>query len=88
MKALFLENFGIEDFTTLFHKKYLSYEIGLLKPHPSIYEYVLKDAGLNKEETIFLDDNADNVKSALAIGLPTIQVLPGKYTMMEILENA
>ncbi len=88
MKELFLENHGIEDFTKLFHKKYLSYEIGLLKPDPSIYEYVLKDAGLNKEETIFLDDNAENVKSALSIGLPTIKVLPGEYTMMEILKDA
>ena len=88
MKELFWKNFGIEDFTKLFHKKYLSYEIGLLKPDPAIYEYVLNNAGLKKEETIFLDDNADNVKSALSIGLPTVQVLPGKYTMMEILKNA
>jgi HAD superfamily hydrolase (TIGR01509 family) len=88
IQEMFLEQFGIEDFTKLFHKRYLSYEIGLLKPDPSIYEYVLKDAGLKKEETIFLDDNTDNVKSALNIGLPTIQVLPGEYTMMEILKNA
>jgi HAD superfamily hydrolase (TIGR01509 family) len=88
IQEMFLEQFGIEDFTNLFHKKYLSYEIGLLKPHPSIYEHVLQDLGLNKKETIFLDDNADNVKSALSIGLPTIQVLPGEYTMMEILKNA
>lgn len=88
IQEMFMEQFGIEDFTTLFHKKYLSYEIDLLKPDPSIYEYVLKDAEINKEETIFLDDNADNVKSALSIGLPTIQVLPGEYTMMEILKNA
>jgi FMN phosphatase YigB (HAD superfamily) len=88
MKEMFLQNFGIEDFTKLFHKPYLSYEIGLIKPEASIYEYVLKDAGIDRRETIFLDDNADNVKSALSIGLPTIQVLPGKYTMMDILKNA
>jgi FMN phosphatase YigB (HAD superfamily) len=88
MKEIFLENFGIEDFTKLFHIPYLSYEVGLLKPNASIYEYVLKDAGIKREETIFLDDNADNVKSALGIGLPTVQVLPGKYTMMDILKDA
>jgi FMN phosphatase YigB (HAD superfamily) len=88
MKEMFVENFGIADFTKLFHKPYLSYEIGLIKPDASIYEYVLNDAGLNRKETIFLDDNADNVKSALAIGLPTVQVLPGKYTMMDILKDA
>lgn len=88
MKEMFLEKFGIEDFTTLFHKPYLSYEIGIVKPDVAIYEYLLKDAGIIREETIFLDDNAFNVKSALSIGLPTIQVLPGEYTMMEILKNA
>ncbi len=88
MMEMFVRDHQIEDFTKLFDKRYLSYEIGLLKPDPAIYEYVLKDAGIKREETIFLDDNADNVKSALAIGLPTIQVLPGKYTMMEILKDA
>lgn len=88
MKEMFWQNFGIADFTKLFHKPYLSYEIGLIKPDTSIYEYVLKDAGIERRETIFLDDNADNVKSALSIGLPTIQVLPGKYTMMDILKDA
>jgi epoxide hydrolase-like predicted phosphatase len=88
MKEMFLQNFGIEDFTKLFHKPYLSYEIGLIKPDPAIYEYVLKDAGINKSETVFLDDNAFNIKSALSIGLPAIQVLPGKYTMMDILKDA
>ncbi len=88
IKTMFMQNFGIEDFTKLFHKPYLSYEIGIVKPDPAIYEFVLKDAGIKREETVFLDDNAFNVKSALSIGLPTIQVLPGEYTMMEILKNA
>lgn len=88
MKQLFLDSFGIEDFTTLFHIPYLSYEIGLIKPDPNIYNYVLQHAGIKKEETIFLDDNADNIKSALSIGLPAIQVVPGQYTMMEILKDA
>jgi glucose-1-phosphatase len=88
MKEMFVKDHQIDDFTKLFDTPYLSYEIGLLKPDPAIYEYVLKDADIKKEETIFLDDNADNVKSALSIGLPTIQVIPGKYTMMEILKDA
>lgn len=88
IKSIFQREYDIEDFTTLFDKSFLSFEINLLKPDTAIYEYVLNDLGLKKEETIFLDDNADNVKSALSIGLPTIQVIPGKHTMMEILKNA
>ena len=88
MKALFKHHFGIDDFTTLFHKPYLSYEIGLIKPDTAIYEFLLKDAGIKREETIFLDDNAENITSAWSIGLPSVQVLPGKYTMMDILKDA
>ena len=86
--SLFHEHHGIENFTNLFHKHYLSYQIHLFKPDPAIYEYVLKDAGIKREETIFLDDNLANVQSALAIGLPTVHVIPGKYTMMDILKDA
>jgi len=85
---IFQSSHNIKDFRELFHKNYLSYEIQLLKPDPTIYEFVLKDAGLKKEDTIFLDDNTANVKSALSIGLPTIQVLPDSYTMMDILKDA
>ena len=88
MQEMFWRDHQIQDFTKLFHKPYLSYEIGLIKPDPAIYEYVLQDAGMKKSETIFLDDNAANVKSALNIGLPTIQVVPGQYTMMDILKDA
>jgi len=88
IQEIFWQEHQIKDFTTLFDKAYLSYKIGLIKPDAHIYEYVLKDAGLKREETIFLDDNAENVRSAQGIGLPSVQVLPGKYTMMEILQNA
>jgi FMN phosphatase YigB (HAD superfamily) len=88
MKQMFMEQYGIADFTTLFHRPYLSYEVGLIKPNPAIYEYLLRDAGIDRAETIFLDDNADNIKSANAVGIHSIQVLPGKLTMMEILEHA
>ncbi len=88
MQEMFQRDHQIEDFTKLFDIPYLSYQIGLLKPDPAIYEYVLKDAGIKREETVFLDDNADNVKSAQSVGLPAIQVIPGEYTMMEILKDA
>jgi glucose-1-phosphatase len=65
---------GIGNLEELFEKVYVSYEMGLMKPDPKIYQRVLDDAGLVAEETLFLDDNPDNIKSAQTLGIDTIHV--------------
>ncbi len=61
-----------------FDRYYLSYEIGLLKPQPEIFEYVLKDAGLKAEECLFLDDSSKNIEQAEELGIRTYLVHPGE----------
>ncbi|MCF2444836.1 HAD family phosphatase [Dyadobacter sp. CY345] len=65
---------GIEKLDDLFEKVYLSYEMGLMKPDPAIYLRVLEESGLVAEETLFLDDNADNIAAASKLGIDTILV--------------
>ena len=65
---------GIEKLDDLFDKVYYSYDMGLMKPHPAIYLQVLKEQGLEAEETLFLDDNADNIAAASKLGIDTIHV--------------
>lgn len=65
---------GIEKLDDLFEKAYVSYEMGLMKPSAEIYQQVLDEAGLLAEETLFLDDNLDNITGASAIGIQTIHV--------------
>ena len=65
---------GVEKLDDLFEKVYLSYEMGLMKPDPAIYLRVLEESGLLAEETLFLDDNADNIKAASNLGIETILV--------------
>jgi len=65
---------GIERLDDLFEKVYLSYEMGLMKPDPAIYLQVLEESGLVAEETLFLDDNADNITAASKLGIDTILV--------------
>ncbi len=65
---------GVERLDDLFEKLFLSYEMGVMKPHPEIYERVLEEAGIQAEETLFLDDNADNIRAAGALGIQTIHV--------------
>lgn len=65
---------GVGRLDDLFEKVYLSYEMGVMKPHKAIYEMMLEDAGLKAEETLFLDDNADNIRGAAEVGIQTIHV--------------
>ena len=52
-----------------FIKTYYSHIIKLRKPNRDIYEYVLKDANLVAEETMFIDDNGPNIKMANEVGI-------------------
>jgi putative hydrolase of the HAD superfamily len=65
---------GIKSFDDLFEKVYLSYQIGLRKPHAPIYEHVLLDSKLIPAETLFIDDNSDNILGASALGIQTIHI--------------
>jgi glucose-1-phosphatase len=65
--------FSIEDFDErYFHKSYYSHLIHLRKPDEAIYEYVLQDAGIKPQNTLFIDDNAQNIEGAKKVGLHTI----------------
>lgn len=61
---------GIEDFQIrYFDGVYYSHLIRLRKPDREVYEYVLADAELIPEETIFLDDLKINVEAAKQLGI-------------------
>jgi glucose-1-phosphatase len=69
-----------------FTKVYYSHEIHLRKPDVEIYEYVLQNANLNAAETLFIDDNYDNVQAAQSIGIQVIHHLLGNE-IVDILKN-
>lgn len=62
--------YGIFDFERrYFDGVYYSHLIRLRKPEREIYEYVLADAELVPEETIFFDDVEANVEAARKLGI-------------------
>ena len=65
----FCKTFGYPSLDNLFEKAYYSYQIGLYKPDPSIYDHVLQDSLLNPFETVFIDDNHENVRAAEKCGI-------------------
>lgn len=46
----------------------ISGEVKMVKPDPRIFAHVLEKFGLEPDETIFVDDNAANVRAAEAAG--------------------
>jgi putative hydrolase of the HAD superfamily len=46
-----------------------SYQLGVAKPDPAIYRYAMERLGTRPDETLFLDDKAENVETAAALGM-------------------
>jgi glucose-1-phosphatase len=67
---------GIADFNSFFTKAYYSHEIHLRKPNADIFEFVAKDAKILAEETLFIDDSHNNIKTARGLGFKTHLLLP------------
>ena len=53
----------------IFHKAYLSHEIGRRKPNKSTFEFILNDAKADAEETLFIDDTTIHVEGAESAGI-------------------
>ncbi len=57
-----------------FEKMFLSYEMHLVKPDAEIFREVLRQTGIRAEETLFVDDSANNCAGAASLGIHTHQV--------------
>ena len=82
------EEFGREDLRSLVHKAYYSYEMKMRKPNKEIYMTMLADGNMRADETLFLDDNEDNIEGAKKMGIQTILVDPDNSCMTEYLKDA
>lgn len=56
-----------------FHLLVLSCEHKLLKPEAAIYRLALEKAGVSPADTLFVDDNPENVEAALALGFSSFR---------------
>lgn len=59
------------DINDFFERIFLSYEMGVRKPHKEIFLQVVTDAGIRPEDSIFVDDNAMNIAAAEKLGMRT-----------------
>ena len=58
----------------LFHKCYVSHEIGLMKPDPRLFEHVVADLETQASDIVYFDDRLDIVEAARSFGLNAHQV--------------
>lgn len=68
------EMYGTDGYTHLFEKAYYSFELGLRKPNADIFKFVIKDAGIIPEETVFIDDFIENIDTARLLGFQTVHL--------------
>lgn len=55
----------------LFEKAYFSFELGMRKPEPFIFNHVLDISNLNPTTTLFIDDGLQYIEAAKALGILT-----------------
>jgi FMN phosphatase YigB (HAD superfamily) len=60
-----------EEFKTCFDQFYLSHEIRMRKPDTEIFDFVLRDNQLTPNNCLFIDDTAENTKTASKLGIHT-----------------
>ncbi|MBN2417372.1 HAD-IA family hydrolase [bacterium] len=56
----------------LFHHRFLSYEMQLLKPDTAIFREALRALGSTPAQTLFIDDSEANTAAAASLGMPVI----------------
>lgn len=76
-----------EDFKNCFDAFYLSHEINLIKPNQDIFEYVLSQNNINADESLFIDDNKDNILTADAMGFKTWHINPNSEDVVNLLSE-
>ncbi|WP_439882012.1 HAD family hydrolase [Pontibacter sp. MBLB2868] len=79
-------SFTIPSLDSLFEEAYYSHLVGKRKPDSDIFELILNQHDLNKEETLFIDDSIQHIKSANEIGIKTLH-LQAPLTINEVFQD-
>ena len=70
------DSFGMPALDELFDKCYYSHLVGLRKPGAPVFELILNENNLEREETLFVDDSIQHIESAQKLRLKTLHLAP------------
>ncbi len=76
--------FDLDDLQPFFHQVYLSHEMGLRKPNPSIFQELLNNHHLESQDCLFIDDTVGHLEGAKSIGINTYH-LPAEIDLEKVL---
>ncbi len=72
-----------KELNSCFVKAYYSHEMGLRKPDPESFQFIIEEQKLNVTETLFIDDTSRNVEAAGELGMQTVH-LAAPMSVMEL----
>ncbi len=75
------------DFYQCFEKVYFSFELGMRKPDSAIFEFIIKEHNLLPKNTLFVDDNLQNIESAEKLGLQVWHLQKGEEDVIDLFAN-
>jgi putative hydrolase of the HAD superfamily len=58
--------------------------MGLRKPHPEIFEYILKQHKLKAENCLFIDDTLENTEAAKKLGFHVWNIEPTREDVIDL----
>ena len=71
-------------FVSCFGKLYYSHEINFRKPEKETFQLIVDENNLVFSETLFIDDQLENVESAKKLGIHTWHIDPAKEEVVEL----
>jgi FMN phosphatase YigB (HAD superfamily) len=73
-QQIFRKDIGLGSFDDCFDKAYYSHLIGARKPEKEVFSRILDEQRLNPKKTLFIDDLAQNLEGAKAVGMQTLHL--------------
>ncbi len=73
-----------EDFKKCFDGFYMSHRIGMRKPDPEIFEFLVDKHNLKPENTLFIDDTKENTEAAARLGFNVWNIEPTREDIIDL----
>lgn len=77
VNAFMEKNYQAPSLEPWFDRLYYSHLVKARKPETASFEYVLRDAGIRPEETLYIEDTYENIESAQTLGIRTLYLTGG-----------
>lgn len=75
------------DFYRCFEKVYYSYEMGMRKPDPEIFNTLMRKHDLSPKRTLFIDDKKNNTDVAESLGFHVWNLQVGKEDIVDLFDK-